>query len=87
MSTDCEKEEGPIVQAILTELGYVFTLEDACEFWRDLSDETCSANWLGVKDNSDTWRERCKGGISRYIKHKRADAYAVLKTFPTEPKQ
>ncbi len=83
---ECEKEEGPIIQAILAELGYVFTFEEACEFWRDLSWEGSSANWLQVKDNSDTWRQRRKESIANYIRHKRADALATLLRFPSEPR-
>lgn len=83
---ECKKEEGPIIQAILTELGYAFTFEEACEFWRDLSEEGYSASWLQVKDNSDTWRQRRKEGISRYIRHKRAEALTTLLKFPSEPR-
>ena len=83
---DCEKEEGPIIQAILAELGYPFTLEDACEFWGDLSWESSSANWLGVKDHSDTWRQRRKDHIRYYIRNTRANALTTLLRFPQEPR-
>lgn len=83
---ECEKEDGPVIQAILHELGYVFTFEEACEFWRERSEETHSANWLVIGDGRDGWRERLKTSIRHYIEHKRAKAHQTLQTFPEEPK-
>ncbi len=78
--------EGTIVRDLLVELGYAFTLEEACAFWGDLSDETHSANWLSVTDRSNDWRARTKTSIKRYIRGKRADAVAMLTRFPGDPK-
>ncbi|KKL88470.1 hypothetical protein LCGC14_1924380 [marine sediment metagenome] len=78
---DYERQDAPIIQTVLQELGYEFTLEDVCEFWREYSDRMYSAGWLDLRP-----REHLKENLRAYITHLRADALETLKTFPQEPK-
>ena len=81
---DYEKEDALVIQKLFKELGYEFSLEDVCEFWREYS-ELHSAHWMMIHPNEDYLRHLEKS-LRRYITHLRADALETLVTFPQEPR-